>query len=119
MTNFKIGDIVELDKEAYGYKCVKDFKELKGKLTVLDFDGDFLYFRGDRSSGMGWLKERFKLVTPAKEVKPAKKPHAWVVVRKRCNSIESVWITRAMARNHIDEWKSAYKVKKVFLEFAE
>lgn len=125
MQKFKVGDVVELDEKADDYAYAKKVPDLQGKIVVTDVDKYFVYCGVNRFSNKGWNPARFKLVTPAEEVKPvdnpkpSKKPHAWALVKKQDNSIDSVWTTRSKARNNRDGWVSAYKVKKVFLEFAD
>ncbi len=120
MTNFKIGDIVEVDWSDPNNSDLKDNKCFQGTMKVESSDSKYLYFT-HQSTGYysSAYKTRFRLVERAKEPKPAKKPHAWAVVNKQDNSIDSVWTTRSKARNNRDGWVSAYKVKKVFLEFAD
>lgn len=118
MTNFKIGDIVEVDWNDRFNDDVKHYDWFQGKIEVTGVSHSYLYFKKNGMECFGFLR-RFKLVTPAKEVKQVKKPHAWAVVNKHDNSIDSVWTKRSQARNHRDGWQRAYKVKKVFLEFAD
>lgn len=120
MQNFKIGDVVEVDWSNPENNDLKNNMYFQGTMEVKSTNSEWLVFTHKHSGHeCSAFSTRFKLVTPAKEVKPIKKPHAWAVVNKQDNLIDSIWTTRVQARNHRDGWESTYKVKKVFLEFAD
>lgn len=105
MNNFKIGDIVELDKKHNDFEFASSIPGLQGHLEITDIcsqDG-FIYFDGTRynSDVGGWFPERFKLVEAAKQTntpKPIKKPHAWVTIEKSSGKVTSMRITRKAIR---------------------
>ena len=120
MTNFKIGDIVEVDWNDHFNYDVKHNDWFQGKIEVTGVSHSYLYFKKNGRECSGFLR-RFKLVTPAKESKQVKKPHAWAVVNVHNGSIRCVKNTRGEARQIKQNLRmiAITQVKKVFLEFAE
>jgi len=122
MTNFKIGDIVEVDWSDPNNSDLKNNKYFQGTMKVESSDSEYLYFTHQPTGhGCSAYKTRFKLVERVKESKPAKKPHAWVVVNVHNGSIRCVKNTRGEARQIKQNLRmiATTQVKKVFLEFAE